>query len=168
MVRTIIDGKADFVRKTTIIVMAALIAMAGALVGIMASQASAASTTPHFSVTGSTLGVKSAQPGQSVAFYFTATNTGSTSEQSDFIYSLTNTSVAGEGYECPLNSNGFDISPDSPACELNTLPSGHTAQSAIIVTMPNNTSPVKVKACLSNEASPLLICKTLKVSMNGP
>jgi hypothetical protein len=149
--------------------MVALLATAGALVGIMASQASAASTTPHFSVTGSTLGVKSAQPGQSVAFYFTATNTGSTSEQSDFIYTLTNTSVAGEGsYICPLNSNGFDIDPDTSACELNTLPAGHTAQSAIVATMPNNTSPVHVKACLSNEASKHLTCKTLTVSMDGP
>jgi hypothetical protein len=155
-------------RKSVIIAMAALLATAGALVGIMASQASAASTTPHFSVTGSTLGVKSAQPGQSVVFYFTATNTGSTSEQSNFIYTLTNASVAGQGYICPLNSNGFDIDPDTSACELNTLPAGHTAQSAIIGLMPNNTSPVHVKACLSNETSQHLTCKTLTVSMDGP
>jgi len=150
--------------KTVFIVVAALLAVTGTLAGVATSQASAAGTAPHFSVTGSTLGVKSASAGQNVAFYFTATNTGSTSEQSDFIYSLTNTSIDGEGYICPLNSNGADIAPDSPACELGTLPPGHMAQSAIILTMPNNPSPVHVKACLSNEASSRLVCKTLIVS----
>ena len=151
-------------RRTVFIIVAALVAVAGTLVGIATSQASAAGTAPHFSVTGSTLGVKSASAGQNLAFYFTATNTGSTSEQSDFTYSLTNTSVDGEGYVCPLNSNGTDIAPDSPACELGALSPGHTAQSAIIVTMPNNSSPVHVKACLSNEASSRVVCKTLTVS----
>jgi hypothetical protein len=158
------NRKADLMRKSVVIVIAALLAVSGALLGIATSQASAAGTAPHFSVTGSTLGVQSASAGQNVAFYFTATNTGSTSEQSDFTYSLTNTSVDGEGYICPLNSNGADIAPDTPSCELGALLPGHTAQSAILVTIPNNSSPVHVKACLSNEASRRLVCKTLTVS----
>jgi len=146
-------------RKMVVLTAAALVVVAGALVGSAASQASSA---PRFKITGTVVaGVQSAQRGgsQELTFAFTAKNTSSAAQQADFNYSVTNGTAA--NYICPLVSNHFDIAPDSPACELGSLAPYQTAQSALIVITGNSAGPMTVKMCIQNTT----FCKTLTVTL---
>lgn len=125
-------------------------------------------------MTGSVVaGVTGAQPGQELAFVFTLTNKSRTaSDDTSFTFTVENGTVSGSDYICPLARSGFNINPDSPACEIGMLGPHQATQAALLVETPSTAGvTMTVKACgsdLTGTADPVPgnNCRTVSVPIS--
>jgi hypothetical protein len=145
---------------------------AACTIGAATSSTQAATPTLDLAMTGSVVaGVSGGQSGQEIPFTFTMTNKStSTSANVAFVFTVTNGATDSTDYVCPLVSNHYNINPDTPACEVGTLPTGRSTQAAILVTA-KATGTMTVRACAINEANltdPVSTnnCKTLRLPIS--
>jgi len=144
--------------------------------GTLAATTPGEATTPGVDLvmTGSVVaGVTGAQPGQELAFVFTMRNRSrTTSVDASFTFTVENGTVSGSDYICPLVRSGFNINPDSPACEIGMLGPRKATQAALLVETPSTPGvTMTVKACASDlngslDPVPGNNCRTLKVPIS--
>jgi hypothetical protein len=140
----------------------------GTLVATTSSEARPAGV--DLAMTGSVVaGVTGAQSGQELAFAFTLRNRGTVPIDTSFTFTVENGTVS--DYICPLVSSGFNIDPDSPACETGWLDAHKTTQAAILVQTPSAAGVMTVRACASDlngstDPVPDNDCATLRVPIS--
>jgi hypothetical protein len=156
-------------RKLTLIIVAAVLTLGGALVSSGVSQA--ATQNADLAVSGVVAGGEtSTESSHFIVFDFTLTNKGPTA--TDGSADLTLTDVQGgtvADIMCVL-PNGFGINADTPSCETGPLRSKQSVQDVYVVQPSGPSTTVSVRACASNEGSvpdPVASnnCKTLSVAI---
>jgi hypothetical protein len=156
-------------RKLTLIVVTAVLAVGGLLVSSGVSQAKAQGA--DLAVTGLVAGGEtSTESSHLIVFVFTLTNKGPAA--TDGSADLTLTDVQGGTLVdtmCVL-PNGFGINPDSPTCETGPLQPRHSVQDTYVVQPSGTSTSVSLRTCASNEGSvpdPVAAnnCKTLHVAI---
>src|SRR3954447_13167091 len=116
-----------------------VIAVVGTLGG--AQAVAAASTGVDLATTGSVMaGVTSAQTGgHELAFSFSIKNNSTTTSATlGVTFTVTNGTLDGSDYICPLISNHFNINADTPSCEPGVLGPGKTARTGLLVATKNS------------------------------
>lgn len=156
-------------RKLTLIVVTAVLAVVGGLLG--SSGVSQAAQGADLAVTGLVAGGEtSTESSHLIVFVFTLKNKGPAA--TDGSADLTLTDVQGGTLVdtmCVL-PNGFGINPDSPSCETGPLRSQQSVQDTYVVQPSGTSTSVSLRTCASNEGSvpdPVASnnCKTLNVAI---
>jgi hypothetical protein len=156
-------------RKVTLIVVTAVLAVGGLLVSSGVSQAKPQNA--DLAVTGFVAGGEtSTEHFHLVVFVFTLTNKGPSA--TDGSADLVRTDLQGGSLADTMcvRPNGFGINPDDPFCETGPLRSQQSVQDVYVVQPSDTSTSVSVRACASNEGSvpdPVASnnCKTLEVAI---
>jgi hypothetical protein len=156
-------------RKRTLIIVAAVLAVGGALVSSGVSQA--ATRRADLTATGAVAGGEtSTESSHLIVFVFTLTNKGPTATDGSADLTLTDVQGGTVADTMCVLPNGFGINPDTPSCETGPLRPQQSVQDVYVVQPSGTSTSVSVRACASNEGSvpdPVASnnCKTLSVAI---
>lgn len=156
-------------RKLSLIIATAVLAMGGALVSSGVSQADTQGA--DLATTGIVAGGEtSTESSHLIVFVLTLTNKGPMGSGASADLVLTDVQGGTVVDTMCVLPNGFGINPDTPSCEFGPLRSKQSVQATYVVQPSGPSTTVSVRVCASNEGSvpdPVASnnCKTLTVAI---
>lgn len=156
-------------RKLTLIVVTAVLAVGGALLSSGVTQA--ATQGADLAATGIVAGGEtSTERSHLIVFVFTLTDKGPSGSGASADLVLTDVQGGTLLDTMCVLPNGFGINPDTPACEFGPLRAKQSVQATYVVQPSDTSTSVSLRACTNNEGSvpdPVASnnCKTLAVAI---